>query len=53
MQLPHQLISLCSQFVVRRRLSSNKFKACLVQLEIQKPFKILCHIKSCGTCIKH
>ena len=26
---------------------------CLVHPEIQKIFKIFCHIEFCGTCIKH
>ena len=28
-------------------------RPCLVELEIQKVFKIFRHIESCGTCIKH
>jgi len=31
----------------------SKLGPCLVHPKNQKVFKILCHIESCGTCMKH
>jgi len=38
---------------VRKIADNRRARPCLVHSENQKVFKILRHIKSCGTCMKH